>query len=68
MDPLTGYYRTGCCETGPGDSGVHTVCAQMTEEFLEFTKLQGNDLSPPRDGFSGLKPGDEWCLCALRWH
>ena len=68
MDPLTGYYRTGCCETGPGDSGVHTVCAQMTETFLEFTKLQGNDLSTPRNGFSGLKPGDKWCLCALRWH
>ena len=51
MDPLTGYYRTGCCETGPGDSGVHTVCAEMTEEFLEFTKHQGNDLSTPRYGF-----------------
>jgi uncharacterized protein (DUF2237 family) len=68
MDPLTGYHRTGRCETGPGDSGTHTVCAQMTEEFLEFTKLQGNDLSTPRNGFSGLKPGDKWCLFALRWH
>ena len=69
-DPMTGYYRTGCCETGPGDSGVHTVCAVLTEEFLEYTKSRGNDLSTPKPqfGFPGLKPGDRWCLCALRWH
>jgi uncharacterized protein (DUF2237 family) len=59
-DPLTGYYRTGCCETGPGDSGVHTVCAVLTQEFLEYTKNKGNDLSTPKPqyGFPGLKPGD----------
>ena len=70
FDPMTGYYRTGCCETGPGDSGVHTVCAVLTQEFLEYTKSKGNDLSTPRPqyGFPGLKPGDKWCLCALRWH
>ena len=66
-DPLTGYYRNGCCDTGPGDMGVHTVCAIMTEEFLAFSKEAGNDLSTPMPeyGFSGLKPGDQWCLCAL---
>lgn len=69
-DPMTGYFRTGCCETGVGDSGVHTVCAVLTDEFLEYTKKQGNDLSTPRPqyGFPGLKAGDKWCLCALRWH
>ena len=68
-DPLTGYYRNGCCDTGPGDMGVHTVCAIMTEEFLAFSKEAGNDLSTPMPeyGFTGLKPGDQWCLCASRW-
>jgi len=68
-DPLTGFYRDGCCETGPEDLGMHTVCAIMTEEFLEFSRERGNDLSTPRPGFGfqGLKPGDRWCLCAARW-
>jgi len=68
-DPLTGFYRNGCCDTGSEDAGVHTVCALMTEEFLEFSKSRGNDLSTPRPeyGFSGLKEGDYWCLCAARW-
>mgnify|MGYP006282729113 FL=1 len=68
-DPVTGFYRTGCCETGPEDRGVHTVCAEMTEDFLSFTASRGNDLSTPRPefGFPGLKPGDGWCLCAARW-
>lgn len=66
-DPLTGFYRTGCCETGPDDLGVHVVCAVVTEEFLVFSKAQGNDLSTPRQGFAGLKPGDPWCVCVLRW-
>ncbi|XDZ66293.1 DUF2237 family protein [Alphaproteobacteria bacterium LSUCC0684] len=67
--PLTGFYRTGCCDTGPEDQGVHTVCAIMTEEFLAFSKAAGNDLSTPRPefGFDGLAPGDRWCLCAARW-
>ncbi|MFQ3667632.1 MAG: DUF2237 domain-containing protein [Fimbriimonadaceae bacterium] len=67
--PVTGFYRNGCCDTGPEDAGVHTVCAIMTEEFLEFSKSVGNDLSTPRPefGFPGLKPGDRWCVCALRW-
>lgn len=67
--PLTGFTRTGCCETGPEDLGSHTVCAIMTEEFLIFSKSQGNDLSTPRPeyGFPGLNPGDRWCLCASRW-
>jgi hypothetical protein len=67
--PLTGFYRDGCCETGPEDSGVHTVCAVMTKDFLEFSKARGNDLSTPRPqyNFEGLKPGDRWCLCASRW-
>ena len=67
LDPLTGYYRTGCCETGGDDVGVHAVCAQVTEEFLAFSKEQGNDLSSPQPGFAGLAPGDRWCLCAPRW-
>ncbi len=69
-DPLTGFTRTGCCETGPEDTGNHTVCTQVTEEFLVFSKMRGNDLSTPRPeyGFEGLKPGDRWCLCATRWH
>lgn len=67
--PLTGFYRSGCCETGPEDSGVHTVCAILTEEFLAYSKSVGNDLSTPRPefGFAGLNPGDRWCLCAARW-
>ena len=68
-DPLTGFYRDGCCTTGGDDSGVHTVCALMTEEFLAFSAEMGNDLSTPQPafGFGGLKPGDQWCLCASRW-
>ncbi|HWE18631.1 MAG TPA: DUF2237 domain-containing protein [Hyphomicrobiaceae bacterium] len=67
--PLTGFYRTGCCETGAEDTGVHTVCIEATAEFLAFSKAAGNDLSTPRPefGFAGLKPGDRWCLCAARW-
>lgn len=66
---MTGFYRDGCCHTGPDDRGRHVVCAVMTEEFLAYTKAQGNDLSTPRPEFRfpGLKPGDQWCLCALRW-
>lgn len=68
-DPMTGFYRDGVCNTGPNDSGRHVVCAIMTEEFLTFTKSRGNDLTTPRPEyqFPGLKPGDGWCLCALRW-
>ena len=68
-DPLTGFYRNGCCDTGAGDVGVHTVCAQVTAEFLEFSAAVGNDLSTsnPAYGFAGLQPGDRWCLCASRW-
>ena len=67
--PITGFYRDGYCNTGAGDYGAHVVCAQMTEEFLAFTKAQGNDLSTPVPAFQfpGLKPGDRWCLCASRW-
>lgn len=65
--PMTGFYRNGCCETGADDRGLHVVCAQVTAAFLEYTKAQGNDLSTPRLGFPGLKPGDKWCLCAARW-
>lgn len=65
--PLTGYYRDGKCNTGAEDSGVHVVCAQVTDEFLTYTKGQGNDLTTPRSSFPGLKPGDRWCLCASRW-
>ncbi|HEX2155115.1 MAG TPA: DUF2237 domain-containing protein [Acidimicrobiia bacterium] len=69
LDPVTGFYRDGCCNTGPEDIGRHVVCAEMTEEFLEFSKSVGNDLSTPMPiyGFEGLKPGDRWCLCAARW-
>jgi len=69
VDPLTGWTRSGSCETGPGDTGVHCVCAIMTAEFLEFSKAVGNDLSTPRPehAFPGLQPGDRWCLCAPRW-
>lgn len=68
-DPLTGFYRTGCCDTGAEDAGVHTVCALVDERFLEFSASVGNDLSTPRPefGFPGLRPGDRWCLCASRW-
>lgn len=68
-DPLTGFYRDGCCNTGPGDVGLHTVCVVVTAEFLAFSKERGNDLSTPNPayGFAGLEPGDRWCLCALRW-
>lgn len=67
--PLTGFYRTGRCETGPGDVGLHIVCAEMTAEFLEFSSERGNDLSTPvpEFDFPGLQPGDRWCLCAERW-
>ena len=69
LDPVTGFFRNGCCETGPHDVGMHTVCAVMTAEFLAYSKSVGNDLSTPRPdlGFDGLKPGDRWCLCAPRW-
>ena len=68
-DPLTGFTRSGCCETGPEDAGSHTVCAIMTAEFLAFSRSRGNDLSTPRPeyGFPGLLPGQHWCLCAPRW-
>ena len=67
--PKTGFYRNGCCDTGPDDVGSHTVCVVMTNEFLEFSKRRGNDLSTPMPeyGFPGLKAGDRWCLCAPRW-
>ncbi len=67
--PRTGFYRTGCCDTGPDDLGLHAVCAVMTEEFLAYSREQGNDLSTPNPvwGFPGLEPGDRWCLCAARW-
>jgi len=67
--PLTGFFRNGCCDTGPADRGVHTVCALMTAEFLALSKYLGNDLSTPQPqfGFTGLKPGDQWCLCAARF-
>jgi hypothetical protein len=69
LDPLTGFYRDGCCNTGAEDTGVHSVCTLMTAEFLAFSKEQGNDLSTPQpaSGFPGLEPGDRWCLCAARW-
>lgn len=69
MEPVTGFYRDGCCNTGREDVGSHTVCAVMTAEFLEFSKGRGNDLSTPLPeyGFAGLKDGDRWCLCAPRW-
>lgn len=68
-DPLTGFHRDGCCETGPQDLGSHTVCARVTREFLEFSAARGNDLVTPRPQyrFKGLRPGDRWCLCAARW-
>lgn len=68
-DPLTGFYRDGCCATGPEDSGSHTVCAIVSEEFLAHSARVGNDLSTPVPelGFAGVEPGDRWCLCAARW-
>lgn len=67
--PMTGFFRNGCCETGPHDLGMHTVCVVLTAEFLTFSKAAGNDLSTPRPeyAFPGLNPGDRWCLCAPRW-
>jgi uncharacterized protein (DUF2237 family) len=69
MDPLTGYYRTGCCENRGDDPGMHVVCIVATDEFLAFSKSVGNDLSTPAPqyGFAGLRDGDQWCLCASRW-
>ena len=68
-DPITGAFRDGCCNTGPGDIGTHTVCAIVSDEFLEFSKSRGNDLTIdyPEYNFKGLKDGDRWCLCASRW-
>ena len=68
-DPMTGFFRDGMCKTAKEDFGGHTVCAVVTEEFLEYTKSKGNDLSTPNPQFNfpGLKPGDKWCLCAVRW-
>ncbi len=68
-EPLTGFFRDGCCNTGPEDVGRHTVCVQVTAEFLAFSASRGNDLSTPMPhfGFPGLRPGDRWCLCAARW-
>ena len=69
FDPLTGYFRDGCCNTNAEDQGTHVVCAQVTAEFLAYSLARGNDLITPRPEFrvAGLKPGDRWCLCALRW-
>ena len=69
LEPLTGYFRNGCCDTDSSDAGLHTVCVIVTEEFLYNSKLNGNDLTTPVPewGFPGLKVGDKWCLCALRW-
>jgi uncharacterized protein (DUF2237 family) len=69
VEPMTGFFRDGCCATGPEDVGSHTVCVEVTGEFLEFSKRAGNDLSTPRPewGFAGLQPGDRWCVCASRW-
>jgi uncharacterized protein len=68
-DPVTGYYRTGCCENHGDDPGLHVVCCRVTDEFLEFSKQMGNDLSTPMPqyGFAGLQDGDQWCVCAARW-
>lgn len=67
--PMTGFFRDGCCNTGPDDAGSHTVCVEVTKGFLEFSRFRGNDLSTPMPqfGFPGLRPGDRWCLCAARW-
>lgn len=68
-DPMTGFFRDGCCNTSDQDSGSHTVCIETTEKFLEYSRFRGNDLSTPmpEHGFPGLKEGDRWCLCAARW-
>lgn len=68
-DPMTGFFRNGCCDSGPEDTGRHVVCARVTAAFLAFTRSRGNDLETPMPayGFPGLKQGDQWCLCALRW-
>ncbi|MFL2553762.1 MAG: DUF2237 family protein [Candidatus Rariloculaceae bacterium] len=68
-NPMTGFFRDGCCNTSDEDAGSHTVCVEVTREFLEFSRFKGNDLSTPRPefGFAGLRPGDRWCLCAARW-
>ena len=66
-NPMTGWYRDGSCRTDLSDQGMHTVCAVMTDQFLSYSKAQGNDLSTPQMGFPGLKKGDHWCLCAPRW-
>ncbi len=66
-NPVTGFYRSGCCETGEDDHGLHVVCVQVTADFLAFSASRGNDLSTPRPGFAGLRPGDRWCVCAARW-
>jgi uncharacterized protein (DUF2237 family) len=68
-DPMTGFYRDGFCRTGPEDIGLHTVCVKVTQEFLDFSVLDGNDLVTPHPewGFPGLKPGDKWCVCVTRW-
>jgi uncharacterized protein (DUF2237 family) len=68
-EPMTGFFRNGCCETDGEDAGEHTTCVQVTAEFLEFSKKAGNDLSTPQPqyGFAGLKPGNRWCVCAARW-
>jgi uncharacterized protein (DUF2237 family) len=66
-DKTTGYYRNGYCSTGPTDTGTHVVCAVVDQEFLDFTRSKGNDLTTPQNSFPGLVPGDKWCLCALRW-
>ncbi|MEM7196424.1 MAG: DUF2237 domain-containing protein [Pseudomonadota bacterium] len=68
-DPITGFMRNGCCETGPGDVGSHTICVKITDEFLHFSKSKGNNLIDPipEFGFPGLKAGDQWCVCAARW-
>ena len=67
MDPMTGFYRNGRCDTGGDDFGLHIVCAKMTDEFLAFSADRGNDLSTSHPGFPGLRPGDQWCLCVDRW-
>ena len=68
-DPVTGFFRDGCCNTSDADVGSHTVCVEVTRDFLEYSRFRGNDLSTPvpQFGFPGLKPGDRWCLCAARW-
>lgn len=69
-DPVTGFFRDGCCNSSDQDLGSHTVCVELTQRFLEYSRFKGNDLSTPRPefNFEGLKPGDRWCLCAARWY